>query len=106
MSRCPYCNRELPGFDTLCQECFDAGYEQVAHPMSWWERRKYWRQWPKLTRDIFSIFLFIFGYAFVRFRFTTYRPPTTKNTLIIALACAFIAALIASTRRDSAHSGK
>jgi len=32
MSRCSNCDRELPGFDTLCAECFEARSAQLEHP--------------------------------------------------------------------------
>lgn len=34
MSRCSYCNYELPGDETLCRSCFDARYFTVNQPKS------------------------------------------------------------------------
>jgi len=98
MSRCPYCARELPGFETLCQQCFEAGYERVADPRPWWQRRELWHR-PRLTLNILYIFLFIFGYTLLRRQLTFYHRPTVRNSAVFALAYALIVAFIESTRR-------
>ncbi len=105
MSRCPYCDRELPGFETLCQQCFEAGYEQVAHPKSWWQRRQFWRQWPRLTREILYIFVFVllllWGHSFLHTRLLRYHRLSVMDSPLMWLAWASIAALMESTRKDS-----
>jgi hypothetical protein len=105
MSRCPYCDRELPGFETLCQQCFEAGYEQVAHPKTWWQRRQFWRQWPRLTLDIFYIFVFVllllWGHSLFHTRLLRYHRLSVLDSPWMWLAWASIAALMESTRKDS-----
>lgn len=105
MSRCPYCGRELPGFETLCQECFEAGYEQVAHPKSWWQRRQFWRQWPRLTRDVLYVFvlvlLFLWGHSFLHIRLFRYHRLSILDSPLMWLAWALISALMESTRKES-----
>jgi hypothetical protein len=98
MSQCHYCRRELPGFDSICKNCFDAGYEQVLHPKPWWQRRQLWHR-PRLSRSSVFAFLIVFTFMFLRIRFSLVIPRTTKDASLEALAFALIAALIESTRR-------
>ena len=67
MSRCPYCRRELPGFETVCQRCFEAGYEHVAHSKSKWQSRQLWREIPTgLTASYLRGFLCLVCAFFIR----------------------------------------
>jgi hypothetical protein len=34
MPRCPDCTRDLPPFQTLCSECYEARYAEVSRPKS------------------------------------------------------------------------
>jgi hypothetical protein len=106
MSRCPYCDRELPGFETLCQECFEAGYEQVGHPKSFWQRRDLLRQWPKLTPNAVYFFLFVFlilwGHSLLHIRILDrYHRVSILDSPFVWLAYALVIALLESTRKDS-----
>jgi hypothetical protein len=37
MSQCPYCERDLAGFQTLCSKCFEARYSELGRPKSFLE---------------------------------------------------------------------
>jgi len=37
MSRCPYCDCELPGFQTLCDDCYEKRRTEVGKPRSFVE---------------------------------------------------------------------
>jgi len=37
MSRCPYCDRELTGFQTLCDDCYEKRRVEIAKPRSFVE---------------------------------------------------------------------
>jgi hypothetical protein len=105
MPHCPHCRTELPGSETLCQECFEKGYDQVAHPKPWWQRRVLWHR-PILTRNIVFASLFLFVIASLRGRasfaygtFDSRRTITTSD--LIALVLALVFAFVESTRKDS-----
>jgi len=66
MSHSSYCHRDLPGLETLCQQCFEAGYDHVVHPKSWRQR---FQLRPRFTQDNFIGFLIFFLFFFVMFRF-------------------------------------
>jgi len=34
MSRCPHCDRELPGFQTLCDDCYEKRRVEIEKPRS------------------------------------------------------------------------
>ena len=85
MSKCPYCRTELPGLQTLCQECWEKRSASPDPPRPWPPRSL-----PRLTKGNIFGFLFVFGYAFLRWRFTSYHPPTTLNSALIALVFASI----------------
>lgn len=101
MSRCPYCRRELPGFKTLCQKCFEAGYERITHPKPWWQRR----QWPKLTPEVVHVFTLVFlvlwGHSVLHIRMHRYHSPMILDSPLAWLAYALICAIVESTRKDS-----
>jgi len=61
MSRCPCCRRELPGVETLCDQCFRAGYDRVTHPQPWWHRLR-----PRFARGNFAAFSAIFVQGFLK----------------------------------------
>jgi hypothetical protein len=91
MSLCPYCRRELPGLETLCQQCFEAEYDRQAHPKPWWQR---FHMRPQFTRDNFIGFFLLFTFAFASFRFdfpyfhARHMRTTESSTLISTLiAC-------------------
>ena len=47
MNFCRYCERELPGLEKVCKECFAARYDQVdLKPHTFSERLKAWRPVP------------------------------------------------------------
>ena len=100
MSRCPYCDCELTGLETLCQNCFDKGYEQVRHPKPWWQRRELWHR-PRLTWNILYIFLFAFGFVFLREQMRIYHRWTIKGSALFAFVFALIFAFVESTRKTS-----
>lgn len=110
MSRCPYCRRELPGFETLCQQCLDKGYDQVVHPKSWWQRRTLFHR-PKLTRNLVFASLFFFTITFLRgrasFAESTFDSSATIRTSDrIALLLTSIFALVESTRKSRSKDPK
>ena len=78
MSRCPYCGRELPGFETLCQKCLDAGYDRIAHPMPWWQRMRF-------TQDCVYVFLFVFFYVLITTSVNRDHHPTIVGLVFLAL---------------------
>jgi hypothetical protein len=90
MSRCCYCQRELPGLETLCQACFDAGYDRVVHPKPWWQRVQLR---PRFTRANVIGFFVSLALAFVllRFDFPYFRAHRMWNTGPSALLSILIA---------------
>jgi hypothetical protein len=84
MPRCSNCDRELPGFETLCQQCFEAGYDRLAHPKPWWQR---FQLRPQFARDNFIGFFLLFALAFVRLRFDL----TTETSALISSLFACVA---------------
>lgn len=103
MSRCPHCHRELPGFETVCQKCFEAGYDRVTDPRPWWQRRELWHR-PRLTLSLVCLFLFGFVYLFVQFFADTHLfhltgPQPIKRIALTSLVGALLVALVESTRR-------
>jgi hypothetical protein len=98
MPRCPYCRRQLPGLETLCNECLAAQYEQLVRPKSWWQRRQLWHR-PRFTRYSLYGFLFVFTFGILDARILCYECQTTRNAVLIACVYALIVVLIESTRR-------
>jgi hypothetical protein len=91
MPRCAYCGRDLPGFETTCQECFEARSESVVHPEPWWHRLR-----PRMTRENLLGFgvLFVFSFAMLRFDFPWFHPVhqrATDTSLAISTVFACIA---------------
>jgi hypothetical protein len=78
VSQCPYCRRELPGFETLCQDCFEAGYDQVLHPIPWWRRMR-------LTYNSLYVFLFVFFYVLITTSVNRDHHPTMVGLVFLAL---------------------
>jgi hypothetical protein len=105
MSQCPYCRRELPGFESVCKNCFDAGYEQVLHPKPWWQRRQLWHR-PRLSRNCVFVFLMVFTFMFLDIRVDWVFPHTNKEATLWALAAASVSALVESTRRPRLPAAK
>ncbi len=98
VSQCPYCRRELPGFETLCQNCFEEGYDQVLHPIPWWRRMR-------LTYNSLYVFLFVFFYVFIVFSVNRDHHPTIVGLVFLALTLTAGAILIGSFAvRDSLKS--
>lgn len=93
MSRCPYCDRELPGFETLCQQCFEAGYDRIAHPIPWWRRMR-------LTADSLYTFLLVFGYLYLLLRINRDHHPTMMGIVGLASVMAAFIILIATVMED------
>lgn len=102
MSRCPYCRHELPGLETICQKCFEAGYEQVVHPKPWWQRRQLSYR-PRFRRGLVYGFLFMFAGVFLRLRLdawiSSYHHRTIRDSAVLALVFAAITILVESTRK-------
>jgi len=96
MSRCPYCRRELPGFETLCQECFEAGYDRIVHPMPWWKRLRL-----RLTYESMYVFLFIFVYVYLLAAINRDSHPTMPELALLACMLAAFLVLIDIGMRDS-----
>ena len=94
MSRCTYCRRDLPGFETICQDCLEAGYDRVAHPTPWW------KQFRLTTRSLYA-FLFVFVYASVILRINRDHHPTMTGRVLLALILAGSLILIGFAMRDS-----
>jgi hypothetical protein len=99
MSRCPYCRRELPGFETLCQNCFAAGYDRVVHPIPWWRR-------PRLTYNSLYVFVFVFIYVYILLWTNRDHHPTMVGLVFLALILAAGLILIRDSRKPKvAHRG-
>ena len=96
MSRCPYCHRELPGLETLCQECFEKGYERIWHPKPWWQRHRL-----RLTHHSLYAFLFGFTYAYVVFGINRDHHPTMTGLVLLASIFAAFFILIDIALKDS-----
>ena len=64
MSRCMDCRRELPGFESLCQECYELRQYELEHPKPWWPIFQ-----PRFARGNVYGYCLAFIYGFVRFRF-------------------------------------
>jgi hypothetical protein len=94
MSRCPYCGRELPGSETLCQTCLEAGYDRIAHPMPWWQRMRF-------TQDCVYIFLFVFFYGYIILGINRNHHPTMVGLVLLALTLTAGLILIGVVSRDS-----
>lgn len=95
MPYCSYCHRELPGLETRCQQCLEAGSDWLAHPKPWWQR---FRLRPRFARDNFIGFSFLFTFAFVKLRFDfpylhTGHMRTTETSVLIATLFACLAFL-------------
>jgi hypothetical protein len=92
MSRCSYCRRELPGLETLCQQCFQAGCDRLAHPKQWWQR---FQLRPQFARDNFIGFslLFTVSFASLRFDFPYFHARHMRNTEISSVISTLIACL-------------
>jgi hypothetical protein len=93
MSRCPYCRRQLPGFETLCQQCFEAGYDRVTHPRPWWQR------FHLTSRSLYTFF-FGFVYGCLTFSINRDHPLTTTSLASLALLLAAFITIIASAMSD------
>jgi len=90
MSRCSYCHRELAGLETLCQQCFEAQYDQLSHPKPRWQR---FQLRPQFTRDNFIGFalLFTVSFASLRFDFPYFHARHMRTTETSALISTLIA---------------
>lgn len=77
MSRCSYCRCELPGLESLCGQCFLAGYDRVLHPEPWWQRVRL-----RFERRNFLVFcfLFLFSFAIFRFDFPIFRTDRISSS--------------------------
>jgi len=103
MSQCPDCGCDLPGFQTLCEKCYEARYTVMGQP----RRSKSFRE--RLTRDNVIFFLVTFVFVFLEFRFDTRRwvPPftgtyhtmPTKTAALTASVLASLAFYVESGRR-------
>jgi hypothetical protein len=96
MSRCQYCRRPVPGLITLCDQCFEAGYDRVTHPMPWWQRYRL-----RLSYGSLGLFVSIFSYIYIQSGIDRdHRPPTM---VLVLIAFIFAASLFFATllTRDS-----
>lgn len=89
MPRCPYCRRTLPGVETLCQTCFDAGYGRVTAPNPWWLSLR-----PTLTWTSLCTFLFYLLPTFLIFRIDAAHPPTRRGFATVMILGALASTLI------------
>ena len=102
MPRCSDCHRDLPpGFQTLCQECYDAKYAQIGRP----KRPKSFRE--RLTRRNVLLFLGTYAgvYLYLALRktldmnvFHLADPMPIKLMAMVALVMASIAFWVESGR--------
>jgi hypothetical protein len=95
MPRCPYCRRDLPGLETTCQNCFQAGYDRLVHPQSWWQRLGFHPR-PRLARNNLFGFCFLLVFFFVRLRFDfpylhARHMKTTATSLVVSTLIACVA---------------
>ena len=81
MSRCSYCRRELPGLETLCRECLEAGYERITHPTPWWQRMRF-------TQACVYVFLLVFVHAYLILSINRDNHPTALGRVLLALILA------------------
>ena len=91
MPRCSNCRRELPGLETLCQECFESGYDRLVHPKPWWRRLQL-----RLTLgNLFGFcLLFVLSFAILRFDFPEFHAnhkKTTETSAVISILVACVA---------------
>jgi len=100
MSRCPYCRRELTGFDTICKDCCEAGYDRVTDIRPWWRRRQLWHR-PRFTWTNILSSLFFFVYAFLVFRIDAYHPLTWIELAVVVFGLALCVLLMGSNTRNS-----
>jgi quinol-cytochrome oxidoreductase complex cytochrome b subunit len=96
MPRCPYCRRDLPVFETICQQCLEAGYERVAHPTPWWRRLR-------LTSGLYS-FLFVFIYSYLIAQINRDHHPTIEGFVLLAFIVAAFLILIEVAMRNPGES--
>jgi len=103
MAECPDCGCDLPDFQTLCKECYEARYTVLGQL----RRSKSFRE--RLTRDNVIFFLATFAFAFLEFRFDTrswlppftgtYHTMPTKTAVLTASVLASLAFYVESGRR-------
>jgi hypothetical protein len=91
VSRCSYCHRELPGLETLRQQCFAAQYDQLLYPKPSGQRVQLR---PKFTRDNLIGFFLLFTFVFASLRFDLpyfharhMRTTETSALISILIAC-------------------
>ncbi|HTS35359.1 MAG TPA: hypothetical protein VMH04_06790 [Candidatus Solibacter sp.] len=92
MARCQYCRREVPGLITLCDACFEKGYDRVAHPMPWHQRYQL-----RLSYGSLGLFVFIFSYIYAQSGIDRDHQPPIMVLVLIAFVFAaslFFAALL------------
>jgi len=58
------CRRQLPGFESLCQDCYELRQHELEHPKPWWHIFK-----PQFARGNFYGYCILFVYGIVLFRF-------------------------------------
>jgi len=87
MSRCPYCGRELPRFETLCLKCFEAGYDRIAQPTPWWHQMRF-------TQNCVYVFLFSFAYVYLMLSTNRDNHPTMVGRVLLSLLLSAGAILI------------
>jgi drug/metabolite transporter (DMT)-like permease len=92
MSRCQYCRCEVPGLATLCDKCFEAGYDRVVNP-------KPWRQRIDTLRGLY-VFLFVFCYGVIMLQVNRDLHATMVDIAAIAFVLAALLTVIVIASRD------
>lgn len=87
MPRCHDCQCELPGLESLCQECFKARQCALEHPRPWWQGIR-----PRLTFSSLYVFVFVFLYGSVIARID--RDHHRTITDVVCLSAILAAGLI------------
>jgi hypothetical protein len=85
LSRCPYCGSRPPGFETLCQNCYEERCARISRPKPWRPTI------PRMSGYNAGIFLFFFAFCFFarRFDFPYFRyPMTTPTAALVAFMLA------------------
>lgn len=74
--------------ETLCDQCFRAGYDRVTHPQAWWHGLR-----PRFASGNFAAFsaLFVLGFAMWRFDFPMFRARRMHNTDTALVAAVLLA---------------
>jgi predicted branched-subunit amino acid permease len=92
MSRCEYCRCEVAGLATLCDKCFEAGYDRVVNPKPWSQRFD-------ALRGLY-VFLFVFFYGVIMLQVNRDLHATMIDIAAIAFVLAALLVVIVIALRD------